>query len=207
MKIQDVIPWVILGVLVGGIVGYVARTPVIEFQKGEIETLTQNIVGLENNLIAKNSEVSSLSEMIENLEDEVLILTNQLIEFESITPVVDYVATGIDWVEAGNYKLQSSFLMGYDDDFLVIYEVDNMLHDLTFRLAIDVYIITGGSVYDSRHYTDEGTLPAENWFMSYWVPFDISWYQNTHYTVIVTVTDLISGQSNSKTASFQVNPI
>lgn len=171
------------------------------------EDLEKEYSYLEVEYFSLEIEYSSLKEDYDVLLQDVEDLTRALaLEYEKKTPKITMIATGIEWRDAGDYDLQDSFPKGYDDDFLIIYEIEEHHHDLIYRVSMDIYIISGGTIYFAEHWTDEGTYPfvSDYWYHSYYYPVDIQWLSNNFYTVIVTVTDLITGESNSKSISFTI---
>jgi len=173
--------------------------------KTEKEDLEKDYSDLEVEYSSLEIEYSSLKEDYYVLLQDVEDLTRAL-EHERKTPKITMLATGIEWRGPGDYDLQDSFPKGYDDDFFVIYEIEEHHHELIYRVSMDIYIVSGGTIYFAEHWTDEGTYPfvSDYWYHSYYYPVDIQWLSNNFYTVIVTVTDLITGESNSKSISFTI---
>jgi len=151
---------------------------------------------------------SDLTEMVEDKGYWIKMKANvilTILEYERKTLKIVMVETGIEWRDAGDYDLQDSFPKGYDGDFFVIYEIEEHYHELIYRVSMDIYIVSEGTIYFAEHWIDEGTYPYEDdWFHSFYYPVDIQWLSNNFYTVIVTVTDLITGESNSKSNSFTI---
>jgi hypothetical protein len=165
--------------------------------KKEVEDLKDYNRDLEMTLVQQNSQIASLSEQVEELNAS-------LSEYEGQINI-KLLETGTEWNEAGDYDLESVLTVGYSDDFLVIYEIENIYHSLIYQIAIDVYIVSGSTTYHSHQRSSSGSIPEEgDWYQSYYNTFDISGLSDGYYNVIVTATDLITGKSDSKTYNFQI---
>ena len=105
-----------------------------------------------------------------------------------------------DW---RNFKEQKSFSSGYSGDFWVMFEFSNILHSSNINVKINVYIVSGGILEDEASKNVDQTDATDNTL--YWGnQFDISKYNNGDYTVIVTMTDLISATSATMTNAFTI---
>jgi hypothetical protein len=230
MELTDLVPGVIIGLLIGGGLAYYFTSnslnkqidllgnevdllnqevtllkSQLDLMENEVDELEEDKRDLQSQVSSKSSEILSLNSEVYALKGEILDLSEQILEYERESPKITMVETGTAWREAGDYDLQDSFQRGYDDDFFVIYEIENHHHELIYRVSMDIYIVSGGTIYFAEHWTDEGTYPYEyDWYHSYYYPVDIQWLSNNFYTVIVTVTDLITGESNSKSNSFEI---
>lgn len=140
---------------------------------------------------------SSYDQQINQLEGEIT---------HAQAPKIWMVETGTEWISVGEYKLNNSIPLGYDGTFMVIFEIVDIYHDLTCHISDDILILKGGSIISENHETFIETIRSttEEWYYSRYVPFDISSLSDGQYTVIVTVTDLISGESNSNTTTFNI---
>jgi predicted nuclease with TOPRIM domain len=164
---------------------------------GDVTALTNENQQLKSTIQQKNVQISSLQNVVDDL-------SGTLTEYESQIQI-GMVSTGTEWNEPGDYVLNSSFPRGYNDDFLVIYEIKNLYHSSIYRIAIDCYIISGGTIYDEQHYSSIGSIPYDgDWYQSLYSDFDISTLSNGYYTAIITVTDLITGESNAKAHPFEI---
>jgi hypothetical protein len=105
-----------------------------------------------------------------------------------------------DW---RNYVSQESFPSGYSGEFWVMFNFSNMLHDSKTHIKANIYIVSQGELKAERNKESNLTDSSDNrlWWGD---SFDISLYPDGDYSVIVTVTDLISGTSASLTATFKV---
>lgn len=161
-----------------------------------IQDLEDQVFELESSVNQKNNLIEALDETVEELEDS-------LSEYEDRVNVT-LLSTGTEWESSDDYDLESSFTMGYSDDFMVIYEIDNMLHSKIYQLAVDIYIISGGVIHDSVHRSSFGTIPDGHSSQGFYDEFDISGLEHGYYTVVLTATDLITGESCSRTYDFEV---
>jgi len=177
---------------------------VVEELTESLSDSMQEAADLEDDNQVLESTISQKNSQINSLEDTIEELTESLSEYESQITIA-MLGTGTEWKSAVNYDLESSFPRGYSDDFLVIYEIENIYHSMIYRIALDIYIISGGTVYDEHHYSSFGSIPYEgDWSQNLYNEFDISDLSNGYYTVIVTATDLITGESNAKAHSFEI---
>ena len=123
------------------------------------------------------------------------------------TVMFSMVETGTMWIEPGNYELQDVFPRGYGEDFLVIYEIEDPHHDLTYRLSMDIYITSDDETVLEAHWSDEGSYSYEtDWYHSYYYPFEISGLGPGNYTVDVSIIDLINGEQSSISNTFTITP-
>ena len=174
-----------------------ANTEEIEALQDYIEDLEDQILELESDIRQKNQEINSLVDTVDELDES-------LSEYEDQVNIT-MMATGTEWEDPDDYDLESSFREGYSEDFLVIYEMENMYHSKIYQLAIDIYIISGGVIHDSIHRSSFGSAPQEgDWTQSFVDEFDISGLDYGYYTVVLTATDLISGESDTKTYDFEI---
>ena len=105
-----------------------------------------------------------------------------------------------DW---RNFTQQKSFSSGYSGEFWVMFEFSNVLHNVNINVKINIYIISGGILEDEASKYVDQTDATDNTL--YWGnQFDISKYNNGDYTVIVTMTDLISATSATMTNTFTI---
>ena len=177
---------------------------VVEELTESISDSMQEVADLEDDNQVLESTISQKNAQINSLEDTIEELTESLSEYESQVTIA-MLGTGTEWESAVDYELDSSFPMGYSGDFFVIYEIENIYHSMIYRIALDIYIISGGTVYDEHHYSSFGSIPYEgDWSQNLYNEFDISDLSNGYYTVIVTATDLITGESNAKAHSFEI---
>jgi len=105
-----------------------------------------------------------------------------------------------DWRE---YTLQRSFPSGYSGEFWVMFSFSNMLHDRTIHVKANIYIVSNGELKAEENKEANITDSSDNklWWGN---SFDISSYPDGDYSVIVTVTDLISGTSASLMTTFKI---
>jgi len=105
-----------------------------------------------------------------------------------------------DW---RNYTQQKNFSSGYSGEFWVMFEFSNVLHNSNTNVKINIYIVSGGILEDeASKYLDQADATDNT---LYWGnQFDISKYNNGDYTVIVTMTDLISATSATMTNTFKI---
>ncbi|MBD3205095.1 hypothetical protein GF319_01975 [Candidatus Bathyarchaeota archaeon] len=169
----------------------------------QIDALEDYIQDLEDQVFELESRISQKNNLIDAFEDTVEELEDALSDYEDRINVT-MLATGTEWEGSDDYDLESSFTVGYSDDFMVIYEIDNMLHSKIYQLAIDIYIISGGVIHDSVHRSSFGTIPDGNSSHGFYDEFDISGLEHGYYTVVLTSTDLITGDSCSRTYNFEV---
>jgi hypothetical protein len=105
-----------------------------------------------------------------------------------------------DW---RNFTQQKNFSTGYRGDFWVMFEFSNVLHNNNINVKINIYIVSGGILEDEASKYVDQTDATDNTL--YWGnKFDISKYNNGDYTVIVTMTDLISATSATMTNTFTI---
>jgi hypothetical protein len=105
-----------------------------------------------------------------------------------------------DW---RNYSQQKSFSSGYSGDFWVMFDFSNVLHNSNINVKINIYIVSGGILEDEASKYVDQTDATDNTL--YWGnQFDISKYNDGDYTVIVTMTDLISATSTTTTTTFTI---
>jgi uncharacterized protein YoxC len=176
----------------------------VEELSKSINASTKDIEDLEDDNQELQSIVQQKNTQIASFENKVEELSKSLSEYESQIQIA-MLGTGTEWESSVDYDLESSFPIGYSEDFLVIYDIENIYHSLIYRIAIDIYIISGGTIYDSHHHSSVGSIPYEgDWFQSFYNEFDISNLSNGYYTVIVTATDLITGESNAKAHNFEI---
>jgi len=117
------------------------------------------------------------------------------------------VETGTEWIEPGDYELQDTFPRGYGEDLLVIYEIEDHHHDLMYRVSMGIYITSNGETVLEAHWSDEGTYSHEtDWYHSYYYPINISGLGAGEYTVEVSITDLMNGESSSSSNTFMITP-
>jgi predicted RNase H-like nuclease (RuvC/YqgF family) len=196
----------------------------IQQKKNQISTLEDTVDDLTGSQSANTEQIDALEDYIQDLEDQVFELESSIMQKNDLIDVLedtveeleealsDYedrinvtmLATGTEWESSDDYDLESSFTMGYSDDFMVIYEIENMLHSKIYQLAVDIYIISGGVIHDSVHRSSFGTLPDGDSSQGFYDEFDISGLEHGYYTVVLTATDLITGDSCSRTYDFEV---
>jgi hypothetical protein len=105
-----------------------------------------------------------------------------------------------DW---RNYTQMKNFPSGYNGDFFVVFSYSNALHNGTINTKGNIYIVSNGVSVDQKIrdvYLTESTDNQLFWGDS----FDISKYTDGTYTVVVTITDLLSGASASIKNTFTV---
>ena len=105
-----------------------------------------------------------------------------------------------DW---RNYTQQKTFASAYNGGFWVVFNFSNALHDKAVNVKGNIYIVQNGVLKDEQSKDVSLTDSSDNTL--YWGGiFDISQYADGDYTVIVTITDLISGTSASIMNTFKV---
>ena len=113
------------------------------------------------------------------------------------------VVTLINGQHWQTYNQQKIFPEGYSGEFWVVFECSNILHNNNINIEIDTYIESGGILEDEASKYVDQTDATDNTL--YWGnKFDISKYNAGNYTVIVTMTDLISATSATMMNTFTI---
>jgi hypothetical protein len=84
-----------------------------------------------------------------------------------------------------------------------MFEFSNVLHNSNTNVKINLYIVSGGILEDGASKYVDQTDATDN-ILYRGNKFDISKYNNGDYTVIVTMTDLISATSATMTNTFTI---
>jgi hypothetical protein len=105
-----------------------------------------------------------------------------------------------DWRNYTQYKI---FPSGYSGDFFVVFSFSNALHDKAVNAKANIFILSNGVIKDQKSKDVSLTDSTDN--QLFWGDsFDISKYADGTYTVIVTVTDLLSATSSTIMNTFSV---
>jgi hypothetical protein len=105
-----------------------------------------------------------------------------------------------DW---RNYTQKKTFASGYSGEFWVTFSFSNALHDKTVNVKGNIYMVLNGVLIDQKSKDVNLTDSTDN--SLFWGDsFDISKYADGDYTVIVTMTDLISATSTSIMNTFKI---
>jgi hypothetical protein len=84
-----------------------------------------------------------------------------------------------------------------------VFAFSNALHDQAINVKGNIYIVQNGLLKDQRSKDVNWVDSADNTL--YWGDiFDISGYADGNYTIIVTITDLISATSDSIMSTFTI---
>ena len=128
--------------------------------------------------------------------------TSKFIKINNVATASNITTTNgeQDW---RNFTQQKSFSSGYSGDFWVMFEFSNALHNSNINVKINIYIVSGGILEDEASKYVDQTDATDNTL--YWGnKFDISKYNAGNYTVIVTMTDLISATSATMMNTFTI---
>jgi hypothetical protein len=101
------------------------------------------------------------------------------------------------------YNQQKIFPEGYSGEFWVVFECSNILHNNNINIEIDTYIESGG-ILEEKSSQNENQTDATDDTLYWGKQFDISKYRSKYYTVIVTITDLISAKLATMTNTFAI---
>jgi hypothetical protein len=99
----------------------------------------------------------------------------------------------IDW---RRYTPEKTFTPDHSSALWVVFSFSNALHGKVINVKGNIYIVQNGLLIDQKSKDVNWTDSADNTL--YWGDvFDVSGYSNGNYTIIVTITDLISATSDS----------
>ena len=132
--------------------------------------------------------------------------TKTLIKTLETPPKIDFVTTGSDWRGFGDYDEQKTFEESYRIYFYVIVRLSQIDPGKPYQFKGEIYILHEGEVVRKRGFKWSGTMVSYASQLEGAIPVTLLNANDGEYKVIVTVTDLIAGRSNSKTTTFIITP-
>jgi len=162
--------------------------------QNQVQTLTKEKTDLQSQIQTLTKDNDALRQTVAQTQNNLKV--DKVDTASSVT-----LTNGLrDW---RNYVVQESFPSGYSGEFWVMFSFSNVLHDRKTHIKANIYIVSDGELKAEENKEANITDSSDNklWWGNM---FDISSYPDGNYSVIVTLTDLISGTSASLTTTFKI---